>query len=72
VDNLLKWNAMLMVPTAPSAPPAAGASQEALAPLRQRVIGVNAIAGLCGLPQVIGVALLERESTGAVWSWWHI
>lgn len=52
VDNLLKWNAVLMVPAAVSAPPAIAAPAEEKAALRLRLVGLNSIAGLCGLPQV--------------------
>ena len=51
VDDLLAWNAVLMVPTALGPPPPLGQSAEAKAQTRGRLIGINGIAGLCGLPQ---------------------
>lgn len=52
VDNLLAWDAVLMLPAAVSAAPALGTPTEQKAPLRQKLVGLNSIAGLCGLPQV--------------------
>lgn len=52
MDDLLAWDAVLMLPAAVSAAPALGATTEQKAPLRQKLVGLNSIAGLCGLPQV--------------------
>ncbi len=80
LGELLGEGAILLMPTTPCFAPLKGMSQEALDPLRRRIISLTCPAGLGGLPQVslpldtagnppVGLSLLgQRDSDGQLLS----
>lgn len=61
MQNLLSQGTVLVMPTAPCVAPHLGLTQEALAPVRRRILSLTCIAGLAGLPQV-SIPLPERHA----------
>ena len=49
---LLAGGAVLVYPTSPTVAPLLSAKPEELLAVRERTLGVTAIAGLCGLPEL--------------------
>ncbi|WP_101842426.1 amidase [Halobacillus sp. Marseille-P3879] len=52
MDEILKQNAVLAIPTVPGGAPKRGTEQEKLQDLRSRTMQLSCIAGLAGLPQI--------------------